>query len=92
MDMSVLRQYLAGPARQSADEVANDALLHQSPGALQLFSMVMHLRVNRRSRRSIDECIAAHALQDRPRWLRLATDVVWNVYRVFLTHSDLTPL
>ena len=82
-----MRQYLNLPARKSAEEVAADSLLHREPGAVQLFTMVMELRVNRQSRRSFQEALDEYTKRTPARWLQLTVDVVWNMYRVALNQD-----
>ena len=89
MDFSDIREYLAAPARQSSSEVALDAFRDGVPGAVQIVTMVMALRVNRRSRRTFDEAQSAFLLQRRPRWFELLMGVVWNFYRVSLTQRSI---
>lgn len=87
MDIEAFRDYLAEDARQSSAEVAADAFRDGHPGAVSLVTLVLALRVNRRSRKTFAKAQAAYGAARRPRWVKLLIEVVWNFYRVSLDQS-----
>ena len=86
-DFSALRQYLGQRPRDNRDALIMDATLYREPGAVMLLSFLLQLRVNRRSRRSMDSVYAASALQVKPRWFTVLAQQLWNLYRLALNQT-----
>ena len=82
-----MRKYLNLAARQTSAEVAADSFRDQILVAVALVTLVMGLRVNRRSRLAFEEAQDADATPSRPWWLELLIMVVWNFCRVSLTQG-----
>ena len=85
MDSCALRNYLAQPPCGSEGQFMQDAVLFKQPGAVALLQLVLDLRVNRRSRRSIRAVEAAFNAADKPRWYGVLVKHCWNMYRFALT-------
>ena len=83
-----MRNYLALPPRSTAEEVMRDALVLQIPGALEMVTMVLSLRVNRRSRRTVLHATEAFTKTSPPRWFGILLQQVWNTYRLFIGHAS----
>ena len=86
-DFSALRQYLGQRPRDNRDALVMDATVYREPGAVMLLSFLLQLRVNRRSRRSMDSVYAASALQVKPRWFTVLAQQLWNLYRLALNQT-----
>jgi hypothetical protein len=66
-----------------------DALVHHVPGARALLALILSVRINRRTRRSLENINAAFALTARPRWVAQYSMLLWNLYRLMLKHDVL---
>ena len=86
MDSAALRNYLAQPPCGSAAELMRDAILLLVPGAIILLELVLGLRVNRRTRRSVGQVSVAYSAVPQPRWYGVLLGHVWSMYRLCLTH------
>jgi hypothetical protein len=52
--------------------------------AVAMLTIVLQIRVNRRSRRTLAAVAAAHTLVVKPRWLSVLSKQLWNFYRLCL--------
>jgi hypothetical protein len=66
-----------------------DAVVHQVPGAVILLDFLLNVRVNRRTRRSVDEVASAFLSGVPPRWLNRYVDLLWNFYRLLIKHRKI---
>lgn len=87
MDIQTVRHYLTLPPRTTAAEVMRDAVLVSDPGALFILTLVLDIRVNQRTRRSVAEVRAEINKPQRARWFGVLQNHVWSQYRLFLTKS-----
>ena len=87
MDLVCVRDYLRLPARATAEEVMRDALCNDDPGALAIVNIVLQLRLNPRTRRSLGEAKEVMNTGRVPRWYRIAQEHVWSTYRMFLAKA-----
>lgn len=92
MDCASVRQYLSQPVRALGAEVMRDAVVHQVPGAVFLLDFLLNVRVNRRTRRSVDEVASAFLSAAPPRWLTRYVDLLWNFYRLLIKHRNIKRL
>jgi hypothetical protein len=92
MDCASVRQYLLQPVRALGAEVMRDAVVHQVPGAVFLLDFLLNVRVNRRTRRSVDEVASAFLSAAPPRWLTRYVDLLWNLYRLLIKHRGIKGL
>ena len=86
LDMVSLRNYIAGPVRVDGAEILRDAFTGRIPGAVELIRFTCALRLNRRTRRSIDDVRTEFSRQpsQRGRWfagLESAVFAQWRVLR-----------
>ena len=86
MDFSAMREYLREPVRATADEVMQDAVVYQNPGAIMLLKVLLEMRCNRRTRLSV--ATVTHLFSQNPGRKLMATLVrqLWNFYRMSLTN------
>ncbi len=89
MDCASVRQYLSQPVRALGAEVMRDAVVHQVPGAVILLDFLLNVRLNRRTRRSVDEVTSAFLSGAPPRWLNRYVDLLWNYYRLLIKHRKI---
>jgi hypothetical protein len=87
LDCAVVRLFLSRPPRMTAEDLTRDLVVYADPGALALAAFYLALRVNRRSRRSIDDLTKALSLQRRPRWATLFVKHLFSMYRLCLVHA-----
>ena len=87
MDSCALRNYVAQPPCGSEGQFMQDAVLFKQPGAVALLQLVLDLRVNRRSRRSIRAVEAAFNAADKPRWYGVLVKHCWNMYMLCINHQ-----
>ena len=80
MDFSLLRAYLGEPVRKAARDVMLDALVFLIPGAVYLIDFLLRMRVNRRTRRTFEDAVAALAMANPPKWLGVLSKQLWNLY------------
>ena len=85
LDFGAIRQYLAQNARKDMEAVLQDAAIFKDPGAVALLDFLLRLRVNRRSRRTLEEVEHACTVAQRPRWLTVLQKNLWNLYRLALS-------
>jgi hypothetical protein len=64
-----------------------DAVLFKVPGAVNLLELVLSLRVNRRSRRSVQAVTDAFNANVKPRWYGVLSKQCWSTYRLFIIHG-----
>ena len=88
MDFGPLRNYLAQPPRASGTEVVRDAVLLQVPGAVELLNLVLQVRVNRRTRRTLAHVVAIYNAAVQPRWYGQLCQHLWNLYRLFICQGS----
>ena len=55
VDMVALREYVGGTVPASGEAILSDALVHGIQGALDIITLTVGVRVNRRSRHSLDD-------------------------------------
>ena len=88
MDFGLVRNYLAQPPRASGTEVVRDAVLLQVPGAVELLNLVLQVRVNRRTRRTLAHVVAVYNAAVQPRWYGQLCQHLWNLYRLFICQGS----
>ena len=84
MEFSLLRAHLGEPVRKAARDVLLDALVFLIPGAVYLIEFLLRMRVNRRTRRTFADAVAAFAMATPPKWLGVLSKQLWNLYRLGL--------
>ena len=88
MDFGLVQNYLAQPPRASGTEVVRDAVLLQVPGAVELLNLVLQVRVNRRTRRTLAHVVAVYNAAVQPRWYGQLCQHLWNLYRLFICQGS----
>ena len=78
VNLSLLRHYLRTAQPVDGLDVLRDAALARDPGALELVSLNLELRANRRSRRSLQEvAFEVRGSARKPKWVeRLAANTL----------------
>ena len=66
--------------------VMRDAVLLQVPGATMMLNILLQLRVNSRTRRTLAQVTAAFSAATHPRWFDRLVKLLWNQYRLWLIH------
>ena len=87
MDMCSVRAYLALPPRASSALVMRDALQLDDPGAAAIVKLIMQVRVNRRSRRTMARAREEFLKSARGKWFNVLEEQVWNSYRLLLGNA-----
>ena len=86
VNLVALRRYVAGRVRTDGNQILNDAFRHCLTGALELVRLVLGIRWNPRTRRSVDDAHREFTRQasQRAHWLhRLSTSLIthWRALR-----------
>ena len=83
VEWALFRQYLARGSPQSGQQVLEDALVHGEPGARYLVRMGLEVRVNRRTRRTMQNVRVAHRMRGRLSctWYRVLCNGVFALFR-----------
>ena len=86
VNLVALRLYVSGPERSSGEDILTDALVHQRTGAVELVRLVLGIRWNARTRRTLEDVRRefSRASSRRAHWLqRLGTSLIthWRVLR-----------
>ena len=86
MTFASMRCYLALPPRQLPADVLQDAFVCLDAGALYLVEQILESRVNRRTRRTLQQASAEYAkpADKRGAWFVAMQGSVWSLYRLLL--------
>jgi hypothetical protein len=90
MDFYSLRRYLALPPRKRPEDVMIDALHNDDDGALLLLQFIIQTRVNRRTRRCVEDAKAEFVkrVRERASWYVQLQGWVWSLYRLSLGRNS----
>ena len=80
LHMPTLRAYLAHSHAPNGDHVLFDALQRGEPGAKQLLQLMLAVRANKRTRKTLASVWTAYHRVERPRWLSTVTKRLYSLY------------
>ena len=80
LNLVTLRSYLAHSQAPNGMHLLSDALVRGEPGARQLLELMLAIRANRRSRRTVTSVWHAFQQAQQPRWLSTTAQRLYSLF------------